>query len=69
MTDISVIINDKQAMVKASSSIVDVLESQGLPSQGCAIALNNKVIAKSKWNTIQMQKGDTLSVFRAIAGG
>ncbi|OBT12899.1 thiamine biosynthesis protein ThiS [Vibrio sp. UCD-FRSSP16_10] len=69
MADISVIINDKTITISADSTLVDVIKSQGLPSDGCAIAVNNKVVPRSKWDSIQMQKGDILSVFRAIAGG
>ncbi|GAD81421.1 sulfur carrier protein ThiS [Vibrio ezurae] len=69
MTDISVTINDKSITVSADCTLIDVLKIQELPTQGCAIALNNKVIPQSKWDTIKLQKGDTLSVFRAIAGG
>ncbi|GAD91063.1 MULTISPECIES: sulfur carrier protein ThiS [Vibrio] len=69
MTDIAITINDKSITLGADSTLVDALENQGLPTQGCAIALNNKVVPQSKWDSIKLQKGDTLSVFRAIAGG
>ena len=69
MNEVMVTINDKPTNIGIESKLIDVLNKQGIPSEGCAIAVNNKVVPKSKWNTIQIQKGDTLSVFRAIAGG
>ncbi|GAB7218819.1 sulfur carrier protein ThiS [Vibrio comitans] len=69
MNEVMVTINDKPTDIVMESKLIDVLNKQGIPSEGCAIAVNNKVVPKSKWNTIQIQKGDTLSVFRAIAGG
>ncbi|MEZ9490336.1 thiamine biosynthesis protein ThiS [Vibrio breoganii] len=69
MNEVIVTINDKPTNIGMESNLIEVLDKQGIPSEGCAIAVNNKVIPKSKWNTIQIQKGDTLSVFRAIAGG
>ncbi len=69
MNEVMVTINDKPTDIGMESKLIDVLNKQGIPSEGCAIAVNNKVVPKSKWNTIQIQKGDTLSVFRAIAGG
>ncbi|GEA62706.1 sulfur carrier protein ThiS [Vibrio comitans] len=69
MNEVMVTINDKPTNIGMESKLIDVLNKQGIPSEGCAIAVNNKVVPKSKWNTIHIQKGDTLSVFRAIAGG
>ncbi|GEA52912.1 thiamine biosynthesis protein ThiS [Vibrio inusitatus NBRC 102082] len=69
MNEVMVTINDKPTNIGMESKLIDVLNKQGIPSEGCAIAVNNKVVPKSKWNTIELQKGDTLSVFRAIAGG
>lgn len=69
MTEVVVTINDKPTNIGLESNLIDVLDKQGIPADGCAIAVNNKVVPKSKWNTIQIRKGDTLSVFRAIAGG
>ena len=69
MNEVMVIINDKPTNIGVESNLVEGLNKQGIPSEGCAIAVNNKVVPKSKWSTIQIQKGDTLSVFRAIAGG
>lgn len=43
---------------------LDLLESKGI-----AIAVNNKVVPKTNWNTFQLNENDTITIIRATQGG
>lgn len=40
-----------------------------LASKGIAVAVNNKVIPKTNWNTFQLTENDTITIIRATQGG
>jgi sulfur carrier protein len=43
---------------------LDLLESKGI-----AVAVNNKVVPKTNWNTFQLNENDTITIIRATQGG
>jgi sulfur carrier protein len=69
VSELTIELNKNKITVAKGVTIQGLLELQSLPEQGCAVALNNQVIPKSKWNTTTINSGDSLSIFQAIAGG
>ena len=54
----------------AEGTILDkFIESLDIQLQGIAIAINNEVIPKSKWNEMRLEDGMSLMLIHAVSGG
>ncbi|WP_392340000.1 sulfur carrier protein ThiS [Moritella marina] len=62
------IINDeiKSVVVTTISSLLIVLEQ---PEKGIAVAVNQAIITRQKWDDFQLSENDQVTLFQAIAGG
>lgn len=69
MSSISIKINEQLETVSSTSTLADIIHMLSLPELGCVFAINNVVIPKSKWTSQQLNDGDAISLFQAIAGG
>lgn len=49
------------------SQLLDELDL--FESKGIAVAVNNKVIPKSHWESFQLNENDTITIIRATQGG
>jgi len=68
MTNIS--INNKACSVEKNSSLVKVLEQNGIQSQkGIAVAVNNVVIPKTEWQNKILNENDKITIIKATQGG
>jgi len=64
-----VIINQKTFHVN-SDSLTEALQLYGLSlKKGVAIAVNNRVVPKSSWNSYSLQPSDQITVITAAQGG
>lgn len=64
-----VIINQKNFLLN-SSSLIEALQLYGLSlKKGIAIAVNNRVIPKSSWESYKLQPSDQITVITAAQGG
>lgn len=62
--------NDEDCEVVSDINLTDLMEEkQLLKSGGLAVAINNAVIPKTKWNQTHLKEGDKLTVITATAGG
>ena len=65
-----VIVNDNLKSIPLGSALskaIDGLVSQ--ESKGIAIAVNNTVVQKVKWNDFILHEGDKVTVIKATQGG
>ncbi|WP_261816293.1 sulfur carrier protein ThiS [Vibrio gallicus] len=69
MSEISIKFNDKSLALATVTTVKQFIQQQELPESGFAIALNNKVVPKAEWGNVQIEHGDSVNLFRAIAGG
>ncbi|GAM72722.1 sulfur carrier protein thiS [Vibrio sp. JCM 19236] len=69
MSDTEIRFNDKPLVLEKPTSVEQLVKEQELPETGFAIALNNKVLPRSQWANKQLEHGDSVNLFRAIAGG
>ncbi len=62
------IINDEMKTVEVTtiSSLLTVLEQ---PEKGIAVAVNQAIITRQKWDGFQLSENDQVTLFQAIAGG
>jgi sulfur carrier protein len=46
-----------------------IVQRYGRGERGIAVALNGEVVARTKWNDVQLTEGDRVEVLGAIGGG
>ncbi|WP_244299578.1 sulfur carrier protein ThiS [Aquimarina algiphila] len=62
-------VNNQNQSISENSSISALLEQLDIVAKGIAIAINNEIISKEKWNEIQVQKEDQVTIIKATQGG
>jgi sulfur carrier protein len=65
-----VIINHKSQTLEDKASLLLLLQTQGLSEKkGIAVAVNNKVIPRSQWQTHILDPNDLVTIIKATQGG
>ena len=64
-----VFINRRSVETEESTTLAELLAREGLPREGIAVAVNNKVVPHSEWPTASLQEGAKITVIRAVCGG
>lgn len=59
---------NRKPVVTSCSSIAELHAELGL-QQMVAIALNNKVIARTEWGTTSLSEGDNVVIIKMACGG
>lgn len=62
-------VNNKEVELTTGNTISALAAQLDLPSQGVAIALNNRMIPRSQWAEQEIQYGDSLVIIKAACGG
>ncbi|MCU4175206.1 sulfur carrier protein ThiS [Carboxylicivirga sp. N1Y90] len=63
-------VNGQEQNMPPSSTIFDVLNQiKQADTGGIAIAINDMVVPKSKWNSAQISDGDKVLIIKASQGG
>ncbi|MDE6085365.1 MAG: sulfur carrier protein ThiS [Muribaculaceae bacterium] len=62
-------INNSQVEVDGDPTVADALVQQNLSGAGIAVAIDNKVVPRSRWNDTVLNDGDRLTVITAVCGG
>jgi sulfur carrier protein len=66
---IQIKLNGEAHSVSPDRNLQNLIDDLQLGSQSLAIAVNRKVISKSKWNEYVLVPGDQVEIVRAIGGG
>ena len=65
-----VIVNNSATQVQNESSLSELINSLNLIEQkGIAIALNNRVVTKTKWESTTLSEKDKITIIKATQGG
>ena len=65
-----VIVNNSATQVQNESSLSELISALNLIEQkGIAIALNNKVVTKTKWESTTLSEKDKITIIKATQGG
>jgi len=64
-----IFINRKPVETGAATTLAEVLRQQGIPTEGVAVAVDNRVVARSEWAAMQLKEGLKITVIRAVCGG
>lgn len=62
-------LNDQPLELAQALSVTALLEQLDRHQPGTALAINQIVIPRTDWATCQVQDGDDILLFQAIAGG
>ncbi len=46
-----------------------LLETMALPERGVAVAVNNTMISREKWENYSLSEGDNILIIKAACGG
>ncbi|CBJ83143.1 C-terminally thiocarboxylated form is intermediate sulfur donor in thiazole formation; part of ThiF/ThiS complex; complexes with ThiG also [Xenorhabdus bovienii str. Jollieti] len=65
----NIIVNDQPITLSTSMTVQQLLEHVQRPQSGTALAINQTIIPRSEWNSHQINDGDIILLFQAIAGG
>ncbi|MGF1698246.1 sulfur carrier protein ThiS [Vibrio lamellibrachiae] len=69
MSSIEIEINGASQKIASDSTLIDVIKVLNLPEKGCVFSINNAIVAKSNWSKTPLNRGDSISLFQAFAGG
>lgn len=64
-----VTINHKPIGVDTPMSLAELLAREGIPAEGVAVAVNNRVVPRSEWTATPVEEGMKITVIRAVCGG
>jgi sulfur carrier protein len=65
-----VTINHNKTDLQEASSLLYLLQSQNLSEKkGIAVAVNNKVVPKTKWESYILKQNDSITIIKATQGG
>ena len=62
-------VNNKEVEIDSSSTLTQLITQLELPSQGIAVAINNKMIPRTEWERFSLQENDNLVIIKAACGG
>ena len=61
-------VNNKEVETRATNLSL-FSQEQNLPITGIAIAVNNRMIPRTEWDTYTLNEGDNILIIKAVCGG
>jgi sulfur carrier protein len=66
----NIFVNNKKRAIKNDTTVCSLLEEMQLSDKkGIAVALNQKVVPRNKWNQINLEENDNILLIKASQGG
>lgn len=62
-------VNQKEFIVAPQSTLLTLLEQLNLPTQGIAIAIEQKILPRKTWSEYKLKENDTIDIIKAVCGG
>lgn len=66
---IRIVFNNKPIELESDTSLQEFVDKNGMIPTNIAIAVNNSVVPKEKWENTIINDGDTLLIIKAYYGG
>lgn len=66
---IRIVFNNKPIELESDTSLQEFIDKNGMIPTNIAIAVNNSVVPKEKWENTIINDGDTLLIIKAYYGG
>lgn len=61
-------VNDKEVETGATT-LSQLSQEMSLPATGIAVAVNQRMIPRSNWDTHPLNEGDSIIIIKAVCGG
>lgn len=61
-------VNNKEVETGAST-LSQFSQEQNLPATGIAVAVNNRMVPRTEWDSYILQDGDKILIIKAVCGG
>jgi len=65
----TIIVNDKPYQTNEGITIAQLLAKLGYGRDGVAVAIDEKVVPLSQWETRTLSEGTSLIIIQAVSGG
>jgi sulfur carrier protein len=64
-------VNGEERILNSSISIAEFIEEEldGRETRGIALAVNEAIVPKQKWDTTMLSEGDRVEIVHAVQGG
>jgi len=62
-------VNNKEIETTATVTISQLITQLELPNQGIAVAVNNHMVTRDKWDQSSLQENDNVVIIKAACGG
>lgn len=61
-------VNDKEVETGAATLSLFIQE-QNFPTTGIAVAVNNRMVPRTEWDSFALNEGDNILIIKAVCGG
>ena len=61
-------VNDKEVETVATTLSL-FSQEQNLPTTGIAVAVNNRMIPRTEWDSLTLNEDDNILIIKAVCGG
>lgn len=68
MFEMKVQVNNKEVETH-STTLLQLAQELGLPVQGIAVAVNNRMVPRTQWEALLLTENDNLVIIKAACGG
>lgn len=62
-------INGQQEEIPANTSLLQLLQSKGIPLDAVVVEYNYGILPREQWDQVILQAGDNLEVLHFVGGG
>lgn len=66
---LNVVVNGKPHAIEPGTSLLALLDSMGIPSEGTAVELSGEIVARDKYSQIILADGQHMEIVRMVGGG
>ncbi len=68
-TPLQVLVNGKNQALPMGTTVAQLLNQLGIPSQGTAVELKGNILAANRYAGTELADGDQLEIVRLVGGG
>jgi sulfur carrier protein len=63
------IVNGDEREIPEACTLADLLRGFGISLEGTAVAVNESVVAKGSYESVDLHANDRIEIIKAVAGG
>ncbi len=63
-----IVVNNKEILTD-SETLADFAAEQNLPQRGIAVAVCNKMVPRTEWQSFRLADGQRITIIKAFCGG